>query len=85
MFIHLGNDHVIKKKNIIGVFDIENTSVSKDTKQFLKNAGQNDDVYYLTDDLPKSFIVTSEKGIDKTYISKISPQTLKKRFDMRKI
>lgn len=35
MYLHLGNDIVVNEKDIIGVFDIENTSVSKHTKEFL--------------------------------------------------
>lgn len=85
MYIHLGNDYSVKKRKIIGIFDIENTSVSKDTKEFLKKSQKDGEVIYLTSDLPKSFIVCEEKGEKKTYISKISPATLKKRFIEDKI
>ena len=38
MYLHLGNEQVILTKKIIGIFDIENTSVSKNTKDFLYSA-----------------------------------------------
>lgn len=79
MFLHLGNDCVVKTRDIIGVFDIENTSVSKDTKLFLSAVSKQGEVIYVTNELPKSFIVCIENGIQKTYISQISVQTLKKR------
>jgi len=35
MFLHLGSDVCINSKNIIAVMDLETTSVSKITKEFL--------------------------------------------------
>lgn len=79
MFLHLGNEMVVPTKTIIGIFDIENTSVSKNTKDFLYTAEKNGEVYYVTSELPKSFIVCKEKQKQKVYISQISAATLKKR------
>ena len=36
MYIHLGQDTVVSTDSIIGIFDIENTSVSRDTKAFFR-------------------------------------------------
>ena len=79
MFLHLGGDCVVPTKNIIGIFDIENTSVSKDTKTFLSNVSKQGEVVYVTQELPKSFVVCQNNGKLTTYISQISVQTLKKR------
>ena len=35
MYLHLGGDVVVRSSDIIGIFDIENTSVSKLTKEYL--------------------------------------------------
>ena len=35
MFLHLGNNYLVNTKDVIGIFDIENTSVSANTKEFL--------------------------------------------------
>lgn len=35
MYLHLGEETVVRGRDIIGIFDIENTSVSKHTKDFL--------------------------------------------------
>ena len=40
MFLHLGGNHIINTKELIGIFDIENTSVSKITKDFLSTASK---------------------------------------------
>ena len=77
MYLHLGEDTIVSKNEIIGIFDIENTSVSKITKDFL--AGKNFEVITVSYEIPKSFILTESNGNVKVYISNISPQTLKKR------
>ena len=38
MYLHLGNDIVIKKSGVVGIYDIENTTISKRTREFLENA-----------------------------------------------
>ena len=40
MFLHLGNDHMVEIKNIVAIFDIENASTSRITKEFLALAGK---------------------------------------------
>lgn len=82
MYLHLGNDVIVPKKEIIGIFDIENTSVSKDTRAFLSAEAKKGEVIYITQELPKSFILCQRDGVCKTYVSQISAATLKKRQKM---
>ena len=79
MYLHLGQDIVVPSRNIIGVFDIENTSISKITKDFLASQEKLHQVINVCNDLPKSFIVCEENGKSIIYISQISCATLKKR------
>ena len=79
MFLHLGNDCVVRKSEIVGIFDIENTSISKDTKVFLSAVAKRGKVVYVTNELPKSFVVCEREGKLTTYISQISVATLRKR------
>lgn len=79
MYLHLGEETAIRSEGIIGIFDIENTSVSKHTKEFLASAGKSGQVKNVSYDMPKSFIVCSEKKVKTVYISPISAATLKKR------
>jgi hypothetical protein len=80
MYLHLGMDKVITFDEIIGIFDLETTTVSKNTRNYLtmaEKAGKVENVCY---DLPKSFIVCIDKdGNEKVYISQISSSTLLKR------
>lgn len=80
MYLHLGNDCVVRKKDIIGIFDLENTSLSKDTKDFLANAQKMGEVVYLTMDIPKSYIVCQNGDKKIIYISLLSASTLRKRL-----
>lgn len=79
MYLHLGEETAVRSEGIIGIFDIENTSVSKHTKEFLAFAGKSGIVRNVSYEMPKSFIVCLEKGVKTVYISPISAATLKKR------
>ena len=79
MFIHLGKDYTVNMKNIVAIFDIENTSVSAITRDFLVSMSKNNRVIYVNDDLPKSFVLVKEKGNSYIYVSSLSSATLKKR------
>ena len=79
MYLHLGGDATVKVDDIIGIFDMDNTTVSAKTRAFLKNAQKNGEIADITDDLPKSFIVTENAGKNQVYISSPSTRTLLKR------
>ena len=81
MYLHLGQEVVVRHADIIGVFDMDNTTVSPHTRDFLRKAENNGRVTYVSMDLPKSFTVCvpKEGGKDQVYISQIAPSTLRKR------
>jgi len=79
MFLHLGGDIVIPSKNIIAIFDIDSTTISKDTKEFLSVAEEEGFIETISNEIPKSFIVTETDKKSKIYLSPISSVTLQKR------
>ena len=79
MYLNIGNDMSVRSKNIIGIFDMDNTSTSKRTREFLDKAEDQGQVVPC-DDLPKSFIVTTEYGFERVYLSTLRPATLEKRL-----
>ena len=82
MYIHLGQDTVIKSSEVVGIFDLESTTISKNTRTFLTKAEKNKEVITVSYELPKSFILCSEKKRkQKIYISQISSATLQKRSE----
>lgn len=81
MYIHLGQDTLVKKKDIIGIFDLDTATVSKRTRDYLSNAEKKGMVINVSTELPKSFIVCQHKNEKKIYISQISTATLLKRSE----
>ena len=80
MYLHLGMDKVITFDDIIGIFDLDTTTVSKRTRDYLAKAEKAGIVENVCYDIPKSFIVCRDKsGVEKVYISQISSSTLLKR------
>lgn len=79
MFLHIGGDVVIPIKNIIAIVDLESTTVSKDTKDFLKVAEEEGFIESISMDIPKTFIITEYDKKSKIYLSPISSVTLQRR------
>ena len=79
MYLHLGQNTVVNMNRIVGVFDMDNSTVSKHTKKFLAKAQKERRVVNVSMELPKAFIVCEENGKETVYISQISPATLLKR------
>ena len=75
MYLHIGEDTVIRDRDIIGIFDMDTSTVNKATRDYLKKAEQEKRVVYVNYDLPKCFVVTNKK----IYISPINTATLNKR------
>lgn len=82
MYIHLGNEIVVREDEIIGIFDLDTTTVSKHSRKFLETSEKENRVINVSYELPKSFIVTSKNGKEKVYISQISSATLQKRSNI---
>ncbi len=83
MYLYLGQETVVPMRDIVGIFDMENTTISKSTRDFLAKAERNGQVVTVSDELPKSFVVcASQKQNNQVYLSQISCATLLKRAHM---
>lgn len=80
MYLHLGCDTVVNTKNIISVLDLESTSISKYSKEFLKIVEEEGFVRNVSEELPKSFVICEEKGQSVVYITNISTKALAGRI-----
>lgn len=78
MYLHLGEDVVVNSKKIIGIFDMDTSTVNKATRDYLSRAEKNKKIIYVSYELPKSFIVTDNK----IYVSSLNTSTLLKRTKM---
>lgn len=80
MFLHLGGDTVILQKDIIAIFDLDITTVSKITREFLQVAEEEGFVVNVApEDLPKSYVLAEINNESRVFISPISAATLLKR------
>lgn len=80
MYLHLGNDAVVRTGDIVGIFDIENTTTGKTTGFLLDRAEKQGNVVNVSYEMPKSFVVCFEKKKEKIYICQLSASTLRKRL-----
>lgn len=81
MYLHLGEDTVINSDNVIGIFDLDTSTVSKHTKDLLSTCQKENRVVNVSYELPKSFILYNYAGEISIYISQISTATLIKRMN----
>ena len=85
MYIHAGNNLVLNSKDIIGIFDMDNTTVSTRGRDFLPEAQKNGSLVNSTEELPVSFIVTGKENGRKVYLSSLSPKVLGSRAKKKNI
>ena len=79
MYLNIGNDMAVRDRSIIGIFDMDNTSTSRRTREFLAKAEKEGQVVPC-DDLPKSFVLTAEYGLDRIFLTGLGTSTLEKRL-----
>ena len=81
-YLHIGQNVMLEEKRIIGLFDLDNTTVSKKSRDFLNKAQKEKRVIYEGFELPKSFLVcSSKKSENKVYLSVLNSTTLQKRIE----
>jgi len=82
MFLHLGQLTVIRTDTILGIFDLDNTTVSRFSRDYLAAATKAGRVVNVSMELPKSFVVSLEKdGTETVYISQLAASTLMRRLE----
>ena len=84
MYLNIGKTKIINEKDIIGVFDLDITSQSHITRNFLKAAEKRGEVENTAEDIPKSFVICTE-GKEKLYLCQPAAKTLAKRVESENI
>jgi hypothetical protein len=79
MYLSIGNDMAVRDRSVIGIFDIDNTTVTARGREFLSRAEKEGQVVPC-DDLPKSYVLTVEYGMERVFLSGLSASTLEKRM-----
>ena len=85
MYLHIGNGITIRKNKIIGIFDLDSSTVSNITKKYINKNEKAGNILYGDSDLPRTFLLhEEEKDNKKSYkikLSRISSQGLKLRAE----
>ena len=76
MFLHAGNGRNIRQKDIIGIFDMDNSTVSHVTRKYLSAEQKKKAVEAVADEIPKSFILYKNEGEFKICFSPLSTSAL---------
>jgi len=77
MYLHLGSNVSVPTEDVVGIFDLDNASTSRITRQFLRNAEEEGMVITVGTDLPKSIVVCCPRGSwQRVYISPLAAATL---------
>ena len=79
MFLHIGKDKVIEKKDLICVLDIESLKINDKINNILENLEKEKNIIDISDNNRKTLILVNENNNIKGYISNISSTTLGKR------
>lgn len=79
-YLHLGKDTSIEIANIVGIFDLDTSTVSKHTRSFLSICEKENRIVNVSYELPKSYILYDFDGEYSVYLSPLNTATLIKRM-----
>ena len=81
MYLHIGGDTLVPVSAIVAVCDLDNASWALRTREFLRKMQEQGRVVSATDDLPKSFVLCEENGVQTLYLSQLNSATLLRRAE----
>ena len=80
MYLRIGNNFMVRKSAILGIFDLDNATWSHWTRKYLNGMEtQGRVVNAAMEEIPNSFLLCEENGIQRVYLSMLTVQTLQKR------
>lgn len=80
MYIHLGDDCCVRESSIIAVLDLDTSTQSKHTREFLATAEEEGFITVVSDDIPKAAVVCETGHKSKIYFCTVASSTIRKRF-----
>ena len=82
MYLHLGGAVSVPTAEVVGIFDLDNTSTSRITRDFLHTAEAEGMVGGVGGDLPKSVVLCCPQGSwQRVYLSPVNSVTLLHRWE----
>ena len=81
MYLHIGNKKNVRRKDVIGIFDIASSTTTETGKRFLSGMERMGMTEYDDYDLPRSFVLCEEKNATRVRLSRLSSNLLAERFN----
>lgn len=82
MYLHLGQNVMVRDRDIIGIFDMDNTTWSFRTRRFLEALERAGRVSAVGEDLPRSFVLADGgQGGPMAFLTPLSPAALAARAE----
>ena len=81
MYLHVGNNKNIRVSDVIGIFDMDNATLSSITRKFLSGKQKRLMIETAAVEIPKSFVLFEENGLYKICFSPLSSSSLRGRLE----
>ena len=65
MILHIGNGKTVRKRDIIGIFDLDNVTVRAAGKKFISRASREGRVEVADEDIPRAFLLVDSERYDR--------------------
>ena len=76
MYLTVGKNTVLTEESILGIFDLDNCSQSRQTREFLAAEEKRSRIRNIAEDIPNTFLLCEEG----TYLIQTASRNLAKRL-----
>ncbi len=82
MYLHIGNGHTVRQKDVIGIFDLDTSTVSPITRRYLSSMEKSGKAENVKEEIPKSFVLLGKENKKrgakeyKVYIAQLSSKAI---------
>ena len=80
MFLHVGNNKNIRLRSVVGIFDMDNATLSAVSRRFLSQKQREGLVESAIEEIPKSFVLYKDGEEYKICFSQLSTSALRGRM-----
>ncbi|MBR5308831.1 MAG: DUF370 domain-containing protein [Clostridia bacterium] len=81
MYLNLGAQTLVKKRDVIGIFDLDTAPADSQMMEFLRDNEIEKNVTVVGDGIPKAFVVVNDGRMTRVYITTISAASLRGRSE----
>lgn len=79
-YINIGGTQIVEKSKILDIFDLDAASTKTDTKRFLSKCESEGHLVAVGNDIPKSFVLCTDKRKEMVYMTQLSTTSVEGRF-----